>query len=259
MPISDFHSDILTAKEFTRLPQFYYENNVITAVFKGKRTFKEAIGLAEKGRLIAFEDVGYDDFDFDALKLTNPQYVGLTWNGENRFGYGCDFDLGLKAEGIDLIEKLNKANIAVDTAHISTGGFKDIIEKAKRVVNSHTCFNGVYRHKRNLDDWQLDLLIKRNALVGVTFCGYFMTDEKVCKISDLTRQIDYFAQRYGIDNLCIGTDYFGCDFLPENLNNYSSFYYLKDALEKLGYQDRDIQKLFYSNLNDFLENNSNEQ
>ena len=134
---SDFHNDILTYR-FGELPKEYYDNNIITAVFRGNRSFKDALKLAEKAVLPAFEDVGYEDLDIDELLRIKPLYVTLTWNGENRFGFGCDSDKGLKPEGKAFIKILNEHGIAVDCAHISKGGFKDIIESAENVVNSHT-------------------------------------------------------------------------------------------------------------------------
>lgn len=249
--ISDFHTDILT-ETTGDLPKFYRDNNIITAVFKGDRTFSEAMKIAERGRLIAFEDVGYDDLDFNELTSFNPIYVGLTWNGENRFGYGCNYSEGLKPEGKRLISLLNEKNIAVDTAHISKGGFKDIADNAKIIVNSHTCFCGVYRHKRNIDDEQIKEIVERGGVIGVTFVGYFMTGDKKCDLSDLIKQIDYFCQKFGSDNLAVGSDFYGTDFLPDGLDDYSGYDKVKEYLSvNLGYKNSDIDKILYKNLADF--------
>ena len=94
---SDFHSDFLTACGGD-LTETYYDNNIITAVFRGKRNFSEAYEISKKARLLAYEDAGYPDLDIDKLIVSAPLYVGLTWNGENRLGYGCDFAEGLKEE-----------------------------------------------------------------------------------------------------------------------------------------------------------------
>ena len=253
---SDFHNDILTYRS-GELPKEYYDNNIITAVFRGNRSFKDALKLAEKAVLPAFEDVGYEDLDIDELLRIKPLYVTLTWNGENRFGFGCDFDSdkGLKPEGKAFIKILNENGIAVDCAHISKGGFKDIIESAENVVNSHTCFSALHKHKRNLDDWQLDELASRGALVGATCCGYFMTNEKHCKISDFIREIDYFSEKYGCDNLAIGTDFYGCDFCVEDTFDYEKLYALTSSeLSGLGYRKDEIDKVLFKNLLKFTKN-----
>ena len=251
--ISDFHNDILTAVN-GELPKKYLKNNIITAVFRGNRTFDEALQIASRARLPAFEDVGYDDLDEDKLISLNPIYVGLTWNGENRLGYGCNFSDGLKNEGKDLIKKLNKKGIAVDCAHISEGGFRDIIDNAETVVDSHTCFNGVFKHKRNLSDWQLKELVSRGSLIGVTCYTSFMTDGKRCKISDFIRQIDYFVQKFGANNLAVGTDFYGCENYVENTLSYDLLYGLtRSGLEKNGYDNKSIDKILCNNLLNFTE------
>ena len=253
MKISDFHSDILTYNGGEQILSSYTEETVVTAVFRGKRDFKAAEKLAEKADILAFEDAGYTDAEIKDIVRYNPVYVGLTWNGENRYGYGCDYACPLKADGRAAIRELNDSGVAVDTAHISKGGFYDIIDLAETVVNSHTCFSGAFQHKRNIDDEQIRLLISRNAPIGVTLCGYFMTDKPQCLVEDFTRQIDYFVSKFGFENLCIGTDFYGCDFFPDGINDYSGLSLVKERLIKLGYSGKAINGIFYDNLNGFLE------
>lgn len=254
MRFADFHSDILTDKNFSGLPDNYGGDlTVVTAIFRGNARLSDVVSLADKSDIVAFEDVGYEDFSLDAISSTNPAYVGITWNGENRFGYGCNYTFGLKEEGKSLIKSLNACGIPVDAAHISKGGFYDIIDLADSVVDSHTCFSGAFSHKRNIDDEQIGLIIEREGIIGVTMCGYFMTDGKVCKISDFISQIDYFSQKFGVDNLAVGTDFFGTDFLPCTNGDYAFFDEAAYSLYGMGYTDSDVDKIFYKNLSGFLE------
>lgn len=256
MRIADFHNDIITERNNAEVPCEYYEyEKVVTAFFRGKRSFKQIMRLAKNtnSKYVAFEDAGYEDINFKEFFAVKPIYAGLTWNGENVLGYGCDYKYGLKKEGIDFIKKLNANGVAADTAHISVGGFKNIMDYADKVVNSHTCFNGVFKHKRNIDDWQIKLLIEKRALIGVTLCGYFTTGVKTCKIADIFKQIDYYCQKFPVENLCLGTDFYGTDFLPDGINeNYESLMILRAELEKRGYAKTDVDKIFYKNLSDFL-------
>lgn len=253
MQIVDLHNDILILENFSHLPPFYCENKIVTAIYRGERSFSKIFNLTKKSPFIAFEDVGYDDLDEDKLIEIKPVYVGVTWNGENKFGYGCDYCLGLKEKGVALVKKLTRNSITVDTAHISKAGFIDIVDNAEKVINSHTCFNGVYKHKRNLDDWQIKLIIEKGGIIGLTACGYFMTNEKHCKIDDFIRNILYFSEKFGTDNLCFGTDFFGTDFLPEGMDNdYSGFEIVKELLIKSGFTNAEIENIFYNNANRFL-------
>lgn len=254
MVVADFHNDILTSDKFDNKLLNFGENKVVTAIFRGERSFDEVFPLTQYSKLLAFEDIGYSDLDFDKLVSVKPLYVGLTWNGENRFGYGCDFSFGLKRNGVEFIKKLNLHGIAVDTAHISKRGFIDIIDNARKVVNSHTCFNGVFKHKRNLDDWQIKLLAERGGLIGITACGYFMTNRKTCKINGFIDNIMYYYERYGAECLCVGTDFNGTDFLPKGLDGYNDFSLVKAELLKRGVSLFDVEKILYKSLSDFIDN-----
>ena len=259
MMIADFHNDILTSDEI-ELPKFYSENKIVTAIYKGDRSFKENILLARKSKYVAYEDIGYADLNLDTLISSKPVYVGLTWNGENQFGYGCNYSFGLKKKGVDVIKIFNKNNITVDTAHLSKRGFIDVIDNANFVVNSHTLLNSVFSHKRNISDWQIKLIIEKGGLIGFNCCGYFMSNRKVCKINDYIKHILYFYENYGSDNFCIGSDFYGTDYLPSGLENYDGFNVVKDALIKGGMSEFDAQKFLHLNLSNFLSkilNNSN--
>ena len=72
------------------------------------------------------------------------------------------------------------------------------------------------------------------------------------KKSDIV-SCDYYCQKFPIDNLCLGTDFFGTDFLPDGIHeNYASLEILREELEKRGYKEKDVEKIFYKNLSDFL-------
>ena len=256
MTVADFHNDILTSEKFNGLPLDFGSNKVVTAIFRGNKSFDEAFNLTQYSSILAFEDVGYNDLDIDKLISVKPLYVGLTWNGENRFGYGCDYSFGLKRSGVELIKILNGYGVCIDTAHISKKGFIDIIDNAERVVNSHTLFNGVFKHKRNIDDWQIKLLIEKGGLIGITCCGYFMTNRKSCKITDFIDNIVYFYERYGADNLCVGTDFNGTDFLPCGLENYEGFKTVAKELLQRGVLNVDVEKFLYKNLDEFCKKRS---
>lgn len=253
MRVADFHNDILTMGDLPCLPEIYRTDNIVTAVYNDGRSFSEALKLTDRGTICAFEDLGYADFDYDKLVSVRPVYAGLTHNGENAFGYGCNYGYGLKKEGLELVRRLSRDKIAVDTAHISKCGFKDIIDLADCVVNSHTCFCGKFRHKRNIEDWQIKLIVEKRGLIGVTFVGYFMTEKKRIGIDGIIGQIDYFCQKFGYENLCVGTDFYGTDFTPENCRNYGAYELISNELIKLGYGKTVVEKILFGNLTDFLE------
>lgn len=263
MKVFDLHNDVLTEVKNYKKEILNYPNNykIITAVYRGNRTFKEVITLLDnysllksKNTRLAFEDIGYNDLNFNKLLSYKPTYCSLTHNKENLYGYGVDINLDIKEKGKDAIKKLNENNIPLDLSHLSQKGCYSAIKLANRVLFSHVAFSGIYPHKRNICDGLIKEVLAKNGIIGLTFVGYFLAD-KNADIYSVIKHVDYFLSRFGDDNLSIGSDFNGTDYLPKNLKNYVGFYNLKKELIKCGYSKNTIEKIFYKNANKFFEDN----
>lgn len=262
MKIFDLHNDVLTVKKNWTYSCKILDRNyhVATVIFKGDRSFKQVENLSNeflkrdfKNLRLAYEDIGYENgFSLDKLIRYNPLYVSLTWNGENRYGFGCNENKRLKAEGISAVKYLNKKAVVIDTAHLSERGFYDVIDNADRVINSHTAFNGVYSYKRNISDLQIKEIIEKEGIIGLTFVPDFLTD-KSASICDVVKHIDYFLQKFSYKHLCIGSDFNGTQSLPIGLNGYGKFINLFNELIKLGYSEQVIESIFYLNAKRFFD------
>ncbi|MDY2880194.1 MAG: membrane dipeptidase [Candidatus Borkfalkiaceae bacterium] len=253
MKIVDLHSDELTGGNQMKI-QCDGDERIVKAVFRGDLSFSAAFSLAEKESFVAFEDIGYPDLDEDKLFSLSPVYVGLTWNGENCLACGCKCvnDGGLTEKGRAFVREMNRRGIAVDTAHLGEKGFREVLSLADAVIDSHTGFYGFFPHARNLKDWQLDELFRRKCLVGFTLCGYFSTDKSSLSVCEAARHLLYFYDRYGAETLAVGTDFYGCDFLPDGCNGYGWFSLFAEALRKEGMTDDDVDRIFSRNAERFL-------
>ena len=58
--------------------------------------------------------------------------------------------------------------------------------------------------------------------------------------------------KFGDNNLSIGSDFNGTDYLPYQLKNYDGFYLLKELLLKQGYSNETIDKIFYKNAENYF-------
>ncbi|MCL1944569.1 MAG: membrane dipeptidase [Firmicutes bacterium] len=187
-------------------------------------------------------------------------FYGIVWNNSNRYASSCmsgnieDCD-GLTHDGKIFLHTLLQHNKVVDTAHASRNSFYDILDcvQGKNIVCSHACFEPVYKHPRNLDYYQCKSLVECDGLVGLTLVKNFLCehDTKDTWIQRVVRHIDWFVQNFGVDNLCIGTDFFGTSPLP-TLSSYDEIAILRDFLVNLGYNNGDIDKLMFSNLQNYI-------
>ena len=261
--IADFHNDFPTAANFKDVLEKYKkgDNTVVGAVFKGGRTFEECYLIAKHftenksdNLVLAYEDFTFVK-SFKTLELLldfKPFYVTCSWNGNSVNGGGAGSDNGLTPRGKDLIKLLNERNIFVDTAHLSKKSFYETLDLAEKVVCSHTAFSAVNEHKRNLDSNQLKALSERGAKVGLALYPYFLNGTAKATVDDVYRHIDYYVDLFGDDDLCIGTDFYGCECYPENMSDYSFERVLTDKLLSVGYSETTIDKILYKNLKSIL-------
>ncbi|MCH5165796.1 MAG: membrane dipeptidase [Clostridiales bacterium] len=199
---------------------------------------------------IAIEDIGclagrdeYRTFDF-----SDYIYCSLTWNKNNMFAGGALDDGDLTADGKRAVTAINDCGSAVDVAHLNKKSFYSVIDNAERVLCSHTGFNG---HLRSLDDEQIRLLIEKHAVIGLCNVIAFTS---ACSIDEYVCVIDRFVQRYGDENLSIGTDFFGSIDIPKDISDYRCFENVSHKLELLGYKRESIDKIFYMNATMFFQN-----
>ena len=244
MKFFDLHSDFPLALEDFSSANFL-NATVIGAVYSGNLTFDNAIDEAKKVKL-AFENIGYKDVNIDKIIELKPIYASITYNEENDFGYGCNYNLPLKTLGKSLVKQLSISGIVIDVAHLSERGAYSVLDITNKVICSHTALKSVYNHKRNLSDELIKEIISSGGIIALTPVGYFLK-EKYPSLYDFFRHIDYFTQKFSINSLAIGSDFYGTDNIVGGIKDYLGFTKLKNLMSEKGYSSSEIDKIFYQN------------
>lgn len=238
--------------------------SVVSAVWTSELDVFESIREIERARdylnrfknlFLGVEDLHFlGDDNIDKFLMLKPIYAGLTWNLTNCLAGGCNESGRLTNFGKLAIKKLENNNIFVDSAHLNEESFMDLSKISnKPLLCSHTGFFGVNEHKRNLKDYQIKMIIDSGGLVGLCLVSEFLSGEKHCEIGDIVCHIDYFACKFGIDNLALGTDFYGTKSLPKGIKNYSDLSQkLCFKLKNLGYTEKSINKIFFDNANKYF-------
>lgn len=259
--IFDFHNDILTSgltkNYIKRVVKNNFNDSVVYVFWSTKlnddplKTIKRAfksIKLPKKD-FFAIEDLHFlHVYQVKELKSIPVLYCGLTWNYDNALAGGALGASGLTDKGEQIITELNNNKIIIDTAHLNSKSFYQVVEKADSVINSHTSLNNLHSHPRNLNDEQIELIIQKKGIIALTAVKDFLGGNS---INDYIKHIDSFCEKFNIENLCIGTDFYGSTPL-EGLQNYNDFDIIRYRLTNLGYSIENIDKIFYLNAKKFI-------
>lgn len=261
MKIFDLHSDILTEEKNEKKITKHLTKNKNIAITLALWTTKlsqntieeklnqyKTLASTNSNIKLAIEDFCFaQNFDIQNIIELKPLYVGLTWNKDNALAGGCEGCGHLSDLGEDYIKALNQNKIVVDTAHLNEKSFMEVANAADEIICSHTAFSGVFDHKRNLKDYQIKMIIDRGGIIGFNLVSHFLSPNKKSDKFDVLRHIEYFIDKYGDDNLSLGTDYFGSPDIVKSLNSYKKLEGIEKELKKIGYSEETIAKIFYQN------------
>lgn len=267
--IFDLHNDYFLGlvgdnKKSNYIKRQETAESIVSAVWTSELNETESFSMLESARNFVNKSeklfLGVEDLHFiskdnlDRFVGFRPVYAGLTWNNANALAGGAHESGRLTALGKKVIQKLEENNIKIDLAHLNEESFLDVGKCLnKPLFCSHTAFRGLCDNQRNLKDYQIKMIIDSGGLVGLCLVSSFINGTNKCEIKDIVCHIDYFACRFGIENLAIGTDFYGTKKLPRGIKNYGSLSKeLSNELLKLGYTEKSIRKILFENANRFF-------
>ncbi|AKG74286.1 dipeptidase [Salinicoccus halodurans] len=216
----------------------FYNEVIIQDNFVHIKNFSEIRELKsdEIGAVLTLE--GSDAFGNDLMKLRmlirlGVLSLGLVWNNANLVadGVGESRMTGLTDFGFDVIDCCNAHDVLIDVSHLNTSGFKDIINRADRVLASHSNAREIFDHPRNLYDEQIRQIIEKGGMINIVFNPPFVKDGEVA-IEDLFLHIDRIIELGGSENIGIGSDFDGIASYIEGLEDAGSFSTLAKILTK---------------------------
>lgn len=213
-----------TAKEMLRIfkEEIIAPNEDIIHI-KTKQDLEE-LKPSQKGAILTLEGCHPIEDDLEKLRFfidEGVRLVGLTWNNANFVSGTCvdKPEQGLTDFGKKVIEVLNEENIWVDVSHLSVPGFFDVIELADHVIASHSNVRELNGHVRNLSDQQINALIEKDALMGITYVPTFLNEEGLATLEDIETHLSYVLDKGGSDILCLGSDFDGISTTVKDLTS----------------------------------------
>lgn len=256
--------------DFTKASIDYFDKemdknrDLITPV----RTYKEIIDNLNDNKMCAMltlEEAGIIDNDINNLNYyydRGVRMITLTWNYPNGIGFpnfkmekGRDFlkqtndKDGLTPFGIEVVKKMEELGIIIDVSHLSDKGFYDVLNNTEKpFVASHSNSRTICNVARNLTDDMILKLAERGGVMGMNFCGDFISDDaNFCSIKNIIKHIKYIKELAGIDVIGLGSDFDGIGNELE-FKNCGGLKMLEEEMRKEGFTEEEIEKVFYKNV-----------
>jgi membrane dipeptidase len=205
----------------------------------------------EIGAILTLE--GCDAIENDIVKM-NTLYrlgvrsVGLTWNYGNAVADGVleERASGLSNFGKEFVQTLNHFKIWTDVSHLAEQGFWDVMELSDYIIASHSNAKSLCNHPRNLTDEQIQALISKNGIIGITFVPQFLSEDANATIQDVLFHIEHICSLGGEKHIGFGSDFDGIITTVKGLESYRGYENLINTLLK-HYPEETVKGFGYNN------------
>lgn len=227
------------------------------------------IGVQNADHYQTLEDVDY----FRGLGLRVAQ---LTYNARNLIGSGATErrDDGLSDYGLAVVERMNKAGVAVDVSHCGDRTTLDAFEASRLpvLITHSNCRSLVPNHPRLKTDEAIKKMAATGGVMGISGMRMFVRDREPTTIAHVLEHFDHVARLVGVEHVGLGSDsdLYGYDKLPpevvarmragykegyglrekidiEGLNHPRRVYDLTEGLIGRNYSDRNIELILGGN------------
>ena len=192
--------------------------------------------------------------NLDHFYSRGVRIISLTWNRENDLGYGQATGSleGLKPFGEQCIRRMEELGIILDVSHLNEAGFWDAHRiSARPYMASHSNAYSLTPHNRNLTDGQIEAIVGRGGVIGLTFYPEFLSQGSDASISDIFANISHFIDLGAGGNIGFGSDFDGFNTMPEGLTDVSSFGLLRDEISDI-FGESMSTGLMFGNFYDFF-------
>lgn len=191
--------------------------------------------------------------------------VILTWFTANAVADGVNEarNGGLTDFGKAVVREMNRLGMLIDISQSSSATFDSVVRLTEQpIIASHSNASGLYPHRRNLTDRQLEQIARLGGVVGVhTFASHLAADK--VKLETLLDHIDHIISTVGENFVALGLNItvepdgaihmfqntkidYGTLYIP-GIETMAQFGNITVGLLRRGYQPATIEKILGGN------------
>jgi len=237
--------DLFELELKTLLTEFENRSDCI-ALCKTAGDARKALASGRAAAFLSIEGAELIGCSIDRLyemKRLGLSSLTLSWNRPN----ALVADTGLSALGRDFVRACNELSIIIDVSHLSDRAFWDVIELSDSpVIASHSNSRALCPHGRNLTDEQFRAICESGGVAGINLYSNFLGENPT--VDTVVSHIEHFLSLGGEKNIAIGSDFDGCDSLPEGIGGIEDIDKIYNELLRRAYPPELIRSIFFDNL-----------
>ena len=183
-------------------------------VRRAKREGRTAIFFGSQNPSNIEDDIGL----IEICHTLGLRFMQLTYNNQSLLATGCyeDDDTGITRFGKQAIAEMNRVGMVVDMSHSGDRSTLEAIEMSERpIAITHANPHWWHPALRNKSDEVLNALTAKGGMLGFSIYPHHLKDGTACTLESFCEMIAEAANRYGAENLGIGTDL--CQDQPDSV------------------------------------------
>ena len=284
----NFRETVLNIEQWNRWFE-QYPDLIVHA--KSAQDISQAKANGQTAIIFGFQNPSPIEDDIGLVEIVyalGARFMQLTYNNQSLLATGCyeNEDTGITRMGREVIKEMNRLGLVIDMSHSADRSTLDAIEVSKRpVVISHANPEFWQPALRNKSNDVLRAIADCGGMLGFSLYPHHLKDGSNCSLQDFCEMIAKTAELTGIEHLGLGSDLCqnqpdsivewmrmgrwtkqmdygegsasaaGFPAMPSWFHDNRDFGNIEEGLQKVGFNETDINAIMGNNWFRFFNNN----
>ena len=199
---------------FEQHPDLIFKGLTGEDVRRAQQTGKTAVFFGFQNPSPIEDDIGL----IEICHQLGIRFMQLSYNNQSLLATGCyeAEDPGLTRFGKQAVAEMNRVGLVIDMSHSAERSTLEAIDASSRpIAITHANPHWWHPALRNKSDAVLKSLTARGGMLGFSLYPHHLKDGTDCTLDSFCRMIAEAAERYGAENLGMGSDL--CQDQPDSV------------------------------------------